>query len=340
MATSWDPVLLPPGYAYGFSGGPAFDTRITETGGGGEFRVQTLEEPKWRWQALRKNFSPDADVDGLIDWFLARRGPLYGFLFLDPRDFSTAGDKVSAPNEIDQIIGFGDGIRTRFRLRKQYRDPGGMTARDFPRRVVPLLGTATPEMARMFDVEPGANIAPRAAAGGVYDSGATFLPLSQEVVLSSPPGVGVAVTWGGYHVVPVRFDNVEGGIEATITGFLTDEAPFELVSLPFDDPVPLIAGGSPYGHEVLPAIGSCELSGRKGFLKECTTAGEVTGYLDDLNNYPTGGPHMRIVNLGAVQSITVRDAVGNLVGAIGPLGRADLFAKEDAAGNRTPVLFG
>jgi hypothetical protein len=86
MATSWDPVLLPPGYAYGFSGGPAFDTRITETDDGGEFRVQTLEEPKWRWQALRKNFTPDADVDGLIDWFLARRGPLYGFLYLDPRE--------------------------------------------------------------------------------------------------------------------------------------------------------------------------------------------------------------------------------------------------------------
>lgn len=339
MATSWDPVLLPPGYAFGFTGGPAFDVRIDRTDGGGEFRVQVLEEPFWRWQALRKNFSDEADVSGLIDWFLARRGPLYGFLFLDPADFSTASDKVSPPNQLDQIIGFGDGVRTRFRLRKQYRDPGLMTARDFPRRVVPMTGVATEAVARVLDVAVGASIAPKAAVAGVLDTGATFLPMSQEVVFSSPPALGATITWGGYHVVPVRFDGVDGSIEATITGFRSDEAPFQLVSLPFDDPVPLIAGGSPYGYEVLPTQGTCELSGRKGFLKEATTAAALTGYLDDLANYPTGGPHMRIVNLGSSASITVRDALGNVVGAVPAASRADLFVREDASGNRTPVLF-
>jgi len=245
VAISFDCVLLPPGYAYGFSGGPVFDTRIGSTDGGGEYRVQIQDEPRWRWSALRKNFRDGADAAGLTNWFLARRGALYGFLFLDPADFSTAADHRSAPDPSDQIIGFGDGTTTRFRLRKQYPDPGGMTARAFPRRVVPLLGTASAAVARVLGLSTGVSIAPAAGGDGVVDTGAVFLQMSQEVVLSSAPTIGAQVSWGGYHVQTARFaDSTDKGFEATIAGFQADEAPFEIESLPFDDPVPLVPGGS------------------------------------------------------------------------------------------------
>ena len=339
MSNSWDSVLLPPGYAYGFSGGPDFETRIIPTDGS-EFRLQMREEPIWSWSALRRNFGADADVGSLIDFFLARRGSLYGFLFLDPRDFSTFENHSGEPTPLDQVIGYGDGVTTRFRLRKQYRDPGGMTARDFPRRVVPMLGTATEAVAKVLNVDVGADISPRVAVDGTTDSGATWLPLSQEVVLSSPPALGAQVTWGGYFVTPARFDMAPGqGLEATISGFRADEAPFQIRSLPFTDPVPLVPGGSPYGHRLRASqANNFELSGRDAFLHEVEATTAISGYLDDLDSYPTGGPHLLLVNTGGSASITVRDKFGSSVGTVSAGSRAWLFVKEDGAGNRTPVL--
>lgn len=329
---------MPPGYAYGFSGGPAFDTRIGSSDGGGEHRLQTLEEPRWRWSALRRNFSEDADVDGLADWFLARRGAMFGFLFLDPADYSTNGRR-GVPTSLDQVIGFGDGVTTRFRLRKQYPDPGGMTARAFPRRVVPMLGNATAPVAAILNVDPGASIAPVAAVAGVIAAGATFLPLSQEVVLSSPPAVGAQVTWGGYFCVPVRFaDSTDKGFEATIAGFRDDQAAFEIDGIPFDDPVPLVPGGSPFGAEVFANQATdLELTGRGGFLKEIEAVADISGFLDDLDNYPTGGPHMFIANTGT-NDLTIRDSLGNAIDTILANGKAWLLVKEDGSGNRTPLL--
>lgn len=340
MSNSWDPITLPPGYAYGFSGGPEFDVRIRSTDGG-EFRLQVRDEPTWRWSALRRNFGDDADVGSLIDFFLARRGNLYGFLFLDPRDFSTAEDHASEPTELDQLIGVGDGTTTRFRLRKQYRDPGGMTARDFPRRVVPLLGTASEAVAKILNVEPGTDLTPTAAVDGTPDTGAVWLPMSQEVELSVAPDIGAEVRWGGYFVVPARFDMAPGqGLEASINGFRADEAPFSVVSLPFDDPVPLVPGGSPYGHRLRENQGTAfELSARDAFLHEVDTGSACDAFLDDFEFYPTGGPHLLLLNTGPF-TITVRDRFGSTVGDVPGNTRAWLFVKEDGSGNRTPILVG
>lgn len=340
MSRSWDPVLLPPGYAYGFSGGPAFDTRILRMDGSGEQRVQVREEPVWKWSALRRNFRNGADVAGLRDFYLARRGAFYGFLFLDPFDYSTnPNDHTGTPNALDQVIGFGDGTTTRFRLRKQYQDPGGMSARDFPRRVVPLLGTATAAVARVLNVATGDDISPTAAVDGVIDSGATFLPLSLEVLLSSAPAIGEQVTWGGYFVAPARFsETTDQGFDATIAGFEADEAPFDIESIAFDDPVPLVPGGSPYGHRAYPTqVTDFEMSGRDVFLHEVQCQAAISGYLDDLSYYPFGGPHMRIVNTGG-QTLTVRDRLGSVVGTITAGSRLDLYIKDVGGGSRQPWL--
>jgi uncharacterized protein (TIGR02217 family) len=337
MSNSYDPVLLPPGYAYGFTGGPSFDTRIHTMDGYGEQRVQVVDEPKWKWQAVRKNFREDADVDALLRWFLARRGALYGFLFLDPRDFSTAENGRDPPSMLDQIIGYGDGVTTRFRLRKQYSDPGGMTARAFPRRVVPLTGVASAAVASVIDVEVGASIAPTAAVDGVVDGGATFLQDSLEVELSSAPGIGAQVTWGGYFATPVRFDETtDKQFDAVMAGFQADQAAFGVESIQFDDPVPMAPGGSPYGVQSYPTeTGGIEVR-RYAFLFDYGGAG-CAAYLPDLDQYPTGGPHHVFVNAGA-GNIIVRDAFGNTVGTVTTTTKRWLFVREDSSGVRTPYL--
>ena len=340
MSRSWDPILLPPGYAYGFAGGPAHDTRIHRLDGGGEQRVQVREEPIWRWSALRRNFRDGADVDGLRDFFLARRGALYGFQFLDPSDYSTnPNDHTGAPTALDQIIGYGDGVTRRFQLRKQYRDPGGMTARDFPRRVVPLLGTASAPVARALGIDTGDDLSPSVAVDGVIDTSAMFLPQALEVSLTTAPAIGEQVTWGGYFVVPARFSEVtDQNFEATITGFGADEASFEIESIALDDPVPLVPGGSPFGWVEDPAqTENFEVSGMTAFLHEVECQALISAFIDDLSNYPTGGPHLRIQNTGT-QTLTVRDVLGVNIGTIASGGHAHLFVKEDAAGNRQPWL--
>lgn len=337
MSHSWDPVLLPPGYAYGFTGGPSFDTRIHTMDGYGEQRVQVVDEPKWKWQAVRKNFPDDADVDGLLRWFLARRGALYGFLFLDPRDFSTAEDGRSPPTMLDQIIGYGDGTKTRFRLRKQYSDPGGMTARAFPRRVVPMTGTATAPVARVVDVEVGASMQPKAAVDGVEDASATWLPNAMEVQLSFAPEVGAQVTWGGYLVTPVRFDETtDKQFDAVMAGFRSDQASFGVESIQFDDPVPIVPGGSPYGVQSYPTeTGGLEVS-RYAFLFDYGGNGCVA-YLPDLDQYPTGGPH-HILVAGGSGNITLRDMFGNTVGTVTAGTKKWFFVREDNEGIRAPYL--
>lgn len=341
MSNSWDNVLLPPGYAYGFTGGPSFDTRITRMDGGGEQRVQVLDEPGWRWSATRKNFSAESDIRNLTNWFLARRGSLYGFLFFDPQDFSTAEDGVSAPTALDQTIGFGDGVQTRFKLRVQYPDPGGMTARTFPRRVVPLLGTATGPLAREIGyLNAGDSIAPAVAvAGTTVTSGAVWLQHQKEVILPTPPAMGDRVSWGGLFATPVRFaESTDQGLDRMITGFLSGDAAFEVEAIPFDDPVPPMPGGSPYGHQDFPALlTDISISAHNGFLVTAEVNANVNGYLDDLDNYPPGGPHLFITNSGT-STLTVRDSLGSSVGTVASSGRAWLFVKEDASGNRTPVL--
>jgi uncharacterized protein (TIGR02217 family) len=339
MTNSFDPVLFPPGYAYGFAGGPAHDTRIVKMDGGGEQRVQVREEPVWRWSAIRKNFR-DADVRGLRNWVLARKGALFGWLFLDPADFSTnPNDDRGLPTAIDQVIGYGDGVTTRFKLRKQYSDPGGMTARNFPRRVVALTGAATGPVARVIGRNEGDDISPAFAVDGLVDAGAVLLPMSMEVQYSTPPSIGTQLTWGGYFVVPVRFgETTDQGLDAAIKGFATDEAPFDIESIPFDDPVPLVPGGSPYGAKVLEDHAQdFELSGRAAFYWEVEALVAVNGWLDALDNYPTGGPHVLVSNTGT-SPITVRDRLGVSVGTVASGSRAELFVKEDGAGNRVPVL--
>lgn len=337
MSNSWDPVVLPPGYSYGFTGGPAFDTRIRRMDGGGESRVQVIDEPSWKWQATRKNFGDDADVDGLLRWFLARRGALYGFLFLDARDFSTSlTGPTGVPTALDQIIGFGDGVKTRFKLRKQYTDPGGMTARTFPRRVVPLTGTASAAVARVLGVDVGASIQPAVAIDGTPDGSAVFMPSSMEVEFLSAPTMGAQVTWGGYFVTPVRFDETtDKQFDAVLAGFAADEASFGVESIQFDDAVPMVPGGSPYGVQATNATGGIEVQ-RHCFWFDYGGAG-AAAYLPDLDSYPTGGPHHLLDNLDGSGSLIVRDSLGTIVATIATGTYKFLLVKEDG-GLRTPYL--
>src|SRR5690606_4769123 len=68
----------------------------------------------------------EAELRTLIAFFRARRGAAKAFRFTDPYDHSSH-DMVGSPTALDQLIGTGDGEKTRFQLVKTYGggDAGG-----------------------------------------------------------------------------------------------------------------------------------------------------------------------------------------------------------------------
>lgn len=117
-------VQLPPQISYGASGGPAYGTTIQTTASGHEYRVARQSRPRRRYQFDKLLMEP-SEWGALIDFWIARRGHLHGFRFKDWADYTTAADGVSAPTNLDVIIGVGDGTETQFQLVKTY-DFGGL----------------------------------------------------------------------------------------------------------------------------------------------------------------------------------------------------------------------
>lgn len=117
-------VQLPPQISYGASGGPAYGTTIQTTASGHEYRVARQSRPRRRYQFDKLLMEP-SEWGALIDFWIARRGHLHGFRFKDWADYTTAADGVSAPTNLDVVLGTGDGTETQFQLVKTY-DYGGL----------------------------------------------------------------------------------------------------------------------------------------------------------------------------------------------------------------------
>jgi len=131
-------VQLPPDISYGASGGPSYGTTIQTTASGHEYRVARQSRPRRSYQFDKLLMEP-AEWGALIDFWVARRGHLHGFRFKDWSDFTTAADGVSAPTNLDVVLGTGDGLETQFQLLKTY-DVGGLNPFNEAARL-PVAGT-------------------------------------------------------------------------------------------------------------------------------------------------------------------------------------------------------
>jgi uncharacterized protein (TIGR02217 family) len=176
---------------------PGFSTNIVTSASGFESRNANWAQARLRFDA-GPGVRSDSELETLIAFFRARRGPAVGFRFRDPYDFSS-NVMSGTPTPTDQPIGTGDGTRDRFELVKTY---GSGEQRRITR---PAGGTV------------------RIALGGnELVSGWTLEP--QGVVqFGEPPAAGAAVTAGFLFDVPVRF--TEDRIEVNRATFLAGEAP-------------------------------------------------------------------------------------------------------------------
>ena len=196
-------IRFPANLSFGALGGPERRTEIVTLASGFEERNTPWEHSRRRYDAGMGLRSLD-DLEALIAFFEARRGPLHAFRWKDWADW-----KSSIPSQpttpVDQRLGFGDGVTLTFQLRKRYWSGD----EDYHRPIrKPVFGTVTVAIADDQKVE------------GVeftvdHDTGI--------ITFVTAPDIGALVTAGFEFDVPVRFDTDR--IAVSLASFNAGEVP-------------------------------------------------------------------------------------------------------------------
>ena len=195
--TPFDDVLFPIEIGQEASVAPNFSTNVVTSASGFEAR-----NVNWAQARLRFDAGPgvrgDAELEALLSFFRARRGPGAAFRFRDPYDNSSSG-MTGVPAATDQPLGTGDGSADGFALLKAY---GTGEQRRITR---PVEGTV------------------RVAVDGTELASGWTLEDQGIIRFDVPPAAGAAVSAGFLFDVPVRFANDQ--IEVNRSTFLAGEAP-------------------------------------------------------------------------------------------------------------------
>lgn len=191
MVSGFHEVRFPLALAFGAIGGPERRTEIIELASGREVRNAVWANARRSWDIGSAVQTLD-ELNTLIAFFEARRGPLHGFRF---RDF--ADDRSGLPDQpvtpADQLIGSGDGTTEAFQLVKRY----GETVR-------PILKPVEGTVAIAIDDTPA-------------ESGWNVDVTNGLVTFDTAPPPGVEITAGFRFDCPVRFASQR--IEASLEGF-------------------------------------------------------------------------------------------------------------------------
>lgn len=212
MPAEFHDVRIPLAYSYGTRGGPGFRTRIFERDSGFNHRID-------RWDYIRSKFTATYsvrslnDISRLLEFYLCRNGPVYGFRFKDYEDFTTAENGVDPPTAFDQELRPVGSSGLFYQLEKVYTDDEG---HEFTRPITkPRGGTV------------------KIAVGGVIQTTGWSVDTNQGLVQFDNVPEGV-VTGGCEFDIPVRFSEDQAftpGIDAYEIGSIT----VELVELIAED---------------------------------------------------------------------------------------------------------
>ncbi len=187
-----------PKLSFAATGGLERRTEIVTLVNGHEERNTPWEQARRRWDAGLGVRSLD-DLDEVLRFYEARRGPLHGFRWKDWLDHKSCAPSAT-PSPTDQSIGTGDGEVLTYQLVKSY---GGM-----PELLRPIAKPVAGSVSVAVDGVPVA---------AAVDT-ATGL-----VTLDTPPPAGAAVTAGFEFDVPVRFGSDR--LEVNLAAFEAGEIP-------------------------------------------------------------------------------------------------------------------
>lgn len=197
---AFDDVIFPLSIGREASVSPAFSTQVIESRSGHERRSSDWADARLSFDA-GPGVRSDADVAALVAFFRARRGAARGFRFTDPYDDRSCAPG-GAPGPLDQRLGEGDGVRTRFQLMRYYGE--GADAQD--RRITrPVPGSV------------------RVAVDGVERASGWRHEGMGVIAFDAAPAEGAVVTAGYRFDVPVRF--AEDRIDINRATFAAGEVP-------------------------------------------------------------------------------------------------------------------
>lgn len=203
--SSFHDVTFPINVAFGSSGGPERSTEIVRLGSGREKRNQ-------RWSRSRRRYDAGYGVENLdslhevVEFYEARRGPLYGFRFRDPMDWKSCAP-LQDPRASDQLIGTGNGTSSTFQLLKTYGQEF-----DAYERVI-----EKPREGSVIVMVDGEVISD--GAGFTVDTNTGQVTFSAENI----PTMGASITAGFEFDVPVRFEM--DNLTINLTAFSAGEVP-------------------------------------------------------------------------------------------------------------------
>ena len=194
---SFKEVRLPEDIERGASGGPRFNTSITQLISGYEQRNQNWSQSRAEWD-ISYGIQSKEDYSRLLNFFYARRGAAIGFRFRDWADYEVTmahfvtGDGMSDGGNPANITG-----TTTFQLVKNYEELDEII---YTREILkPVQDTV-----QIFD-----------NMGDELTEGFTIDYVTGKVVFDTAPLVGVQYFWSGEFDIPVRFsaDNLDLNIQ-------------------------------------------------------------------------------------------------------------------------------
>ena len=174
---------------------PEFSTSVATTASGFEHRNAVWQDARMRYD-VGPGIRSEAELQVLLAFFRARRGPATAFRLRDPYDFSSNA-MTQAPTPVDQLLGQGDGNTARFALRKLYGDQERMITR-------PLATTV------------------RVSVDGVERTD-WQIEAGGTIVFAEAPEPGTQVRAGFLFDVPVRF--ADDRLDVSGLAFAAGEAP-------------------------------------------------------------------------------------------------------------------
>lgn len=196
-------VRFPAAISFGSVGGPERRTEIVTLANGFEERNSPWSESRRRYDAGVGLRSLD-DVAGLLSFFEARKGQLYGFRWKDWADYKSGAPNAPVTAE-DQLLGKGDGVRRVFQLRKAYVSGGQTQWRTIRKPVAGTVLTSVAGDPKIESLEFSVNL----------ENG--------EVTFTDAPDIGVEVRAGFEFDVPVRFDTDR--VFVSVESFRAGEVP-------------------------------------------------------------------------------------------------------------------
>ncbi|QWC56926.1 TIGR02217 family protein [Erythrobacter sp. 3-20A1M] len=196
---AFDDVLYPLALGRDAAVSPEFRTTIAATASGHERRNTQWADARLSFE-VGPGIRSEEERHTLLAFFRARRGAARGFRIADPFDCSSRA-MVGMPTPFDQLIGTGDGSRTRFALVKRYGDGAEAQERRITRPRAPTVRVAV----------------------GIEETSDFTLEDGGWIVLATPPVAGEEVRAGFAFDVPVRF--ASDRLDISGAAFAAGEAP-------------------------------------------------------------------------------------------------------------------